>query len=121
MIASGEAGWSDYTLQAELEPEEAHGRCGIVFRYHNNRCYLFWGFLFPPLGGARLVLLRVRHEKEVHVPDETELASAPVAWRSSSSSAFSSALTSPAPIIDETARFTARVYALPARSCSTRV
>jgi len=76
MLVAGDALWGDYTLKARFRPESRTGRCGVVVRYHNNRCYTFCG-----REGDALVLLRVHHEKAFHVPDETTLASLPCAWK----------------------------------------
>lgn len=71
MVSAGSFYWDDYTVRVKFRPE-AVGRCGVVFRYHNNRSYYFFGF-----DHADVVLLRVRHETEFHVPDEHALASKP--------------------------------------------
>ncbi|MBN1137747.1 MAG: hypothetical protein JXM73_14260 [Anaerolineae bacterium] len=76
MLTAGDPLWGDMTLTARFRPESNIGRCGVVVRYHNNRCYLFFG-----LEGKRLVLLRVHHEKAFHVPDEVELAAVACDWR----------------------------------------
>jgi hypothetical protein len=74
MISAGDFLWGDYTMTARFCPG-AHARCGVVVRYHNNRCYTFFGF-----EKDRIVLLTVQHEKELHVPDEHELAAARCVW-----------------------------------------
>jgi len=75
MLAAGDALWGDYRLTVRFCPESRTGRCGVIVRYHNNRCYTFCG-----LEGEMWVVLRVQHEKAFHVPDETVLASAPCSW-----------------------------------------
>ena len=45
MLAAGDALWGDYTLTVRFRPESETGRCGVLVRYHNNRCYTvprFW-------------------------------------------------------------------------------
>ncbi len=92
MVASGDFLWNDYTLVVRFAPgapgttgaqassgasaAPAPARCGVVFRYHNNRCYTFFGFDGP----NRVVLRVVSHEKDFQVPDERELGSAAFAW-----------------------------------------
>ncbi len=71
MLCVGDPLWGDAAVEARVTPEVDRVRCGIVFRYRNNRCYDFFGF-----DGDRVVLIRVRHEAEFHVPDEVVLAEA---------------------------------------------
>ena len=72
MLCVGDPLWGDVAVDALVTPEVDEARCGIVFRYRNNRCYDFFGF-----DGDGVVLIRVRHEAEFHVPDEVVLAEAP--------------------------------------------
>jgi hypothetical protein len=76
MLAAGDSLWGDYVLTVRFQPESKAGRCGVVVRYHNNRCYTFCG-----LEGDSLVLLQVKHEKAFHVPDETQLAAQACSWQ----------------------------------------
>jgi hypothetical protein len=76
MLSAGDLLWGDYTLSVRFRPDSRAGRCGVVVRYHNNRCYTFCG-----LEGDALVLVQVHHEKAFHVPDETLLAALPCAWQ----------------------------------------
>ena len=74
MISAGDVLWGDYTVTVRFTPQVA-SRCGVVVRYHNNRCYTFFG-----LEEGHAALLFMRHEKALHVPDERELAAAPFTW-----------------------------------------
>ena len=76
MVTAGDPLWGDYTFTVRFRPESRIGRCGVVVRYHNNRCYTFFG-----LEGDSLILLQVNHEKAFHIPDETELATLPCSWK----------------------------------------
>lgn len=76
MLSAGDDLWGDYRLAVHVRPMEHGGRCGVVFRYHNNRCYYFFG-----LEEGRAVLLLVRHELQLHQPDERELAATPLDWQ----------------------------------------
>ncbi|MBT4160097.1 MAG: hypothetical protein HOH43_09600 [Candidatus Latescibacteria bacterium] len=76
MVTAGEPLWGDYTLTVRFRTDIQSGRCGVIVRYHNNRCYTFFG-----LEGESLILRQVHHEKKFRVPDETELASIVCAWK----------------------------------------
>lgn len=76
MIAAGDAGWRDVRVTATFRPLSDERRCGVVVRYHTNRCYTFFGF-----DGDRIVLLRVEHERDFRVPAEEVLAEAPARAR----------------------------------------
>lgn len=69
MIVAGDPLWSDYTATVRFTPDAAKGRCGVAFRYQNDRCYYFFG-----VEGGKAVLLRVNHAKAFHKPDEKVLA-----------------------------------------------
>ncbi|MDH7568998.1 MAG: hypothetical protein QHJ73_05370 [Armatimonadota bacterium] len=79
MVAAGDPRWRDYRVRVRFAPryppapaekERAGSEAsGLVFRYHNNRCYYFFGFQ-----RSRVVLKRVRHETAFHQPDEKILA-----------------------------------------------
>lgn len=72
MVVAGDPLWRDYTFDVTLTPSEGAGCCGLVVRYRNDRCYYFFG-----LQDDRVVLKRVKHEREFRVPDEETLAEAP--------------------------------------------
>ncbi|MFW5737832.1 MAG: hypothetical protein ACOCYX_02890 [Spirochaetota bacterium] len=76
MVTAGDADWRDVRVTVTLMPRSDERRCGVVVRYHNNRCYTFFGF-----DGDRIVLLRVEHERDFHVPAEEVLAAAPAGPR----------------------------------------
>jgi len=72
MIVAGDQNWQDYSLEVELTPISRQARVGIIFHYHNDRQYYFYGF-----DKDNLVILAVNHETAFHTPNETTLASQP--------------------------------------------
>lgn len=76
MLVAGDPLWQDYTVTVRFAPQSENGRCGIAFRYQNDRCYYFFG-----LEGKKLRLLKVRHASALHRPNETVLAETPFAWK----------------------------------------
>jgi rhamnogalacturonan endolyase len=75
ILTAGDELWGDYVLRVAMRPETRLGRCGVIVRYHNSRCYTFFGF-----EGPSLVLLQVAHESAFHTPSETVLAATPCIW-----------------------------------------
>ena len=75
MLVSGDAVWRDYTVTVEFTPESEEDQRGLVFRYHNDRCYYFLG-----VNGQRAVLKLVKHATGFHQPYEKILAEAPLTW-----------------------------------------
>jgi len=75
-LNAGDPLWQDYQLAVRFTPSAGDRSSGMVIRYHNNRCYYFFGF-----DGPRLVLKRVRHEQAFHQPDEQVLASLDITWQ----------------------------------------
>src|SRR5262249_4276695 len=51
------------------------GQSGLAFRYHNSRCYYFFGF-----NESGLVLKMVQHEAAFHEPYEEILGEYPCDW-----------------------------------------
>ncbi len=76
MIVGGDNLWADYTVTARFAPESDKGRCGLVFRYRNDRCNYFFG-----VEGNKVVLKMIRHETEFRKPFEKVLASQDLAWK----------------------------------------
>jgi hypothetical protein len=76
MVVAGDDVWRDYTLEVRFIPQSQRAQSGIVFRYRNDRCYLFFG-----VDGQRAVLKRVQHATAFRKPFETMLASAAFAWK----------------------------------------
>ncbi len=70
LLVAGNPLWQDYTFSVRFTPEGASAAAGVVFRYHNNRCYYFFGFQ-----GNRVVL------KQVDDENERLLAAEDVAWQ----------------------------------------
>jgi rhamnogalacturonan endolyase len=73
MVVAGESTWQDYRVTATLHLEELDRRVGIAVRQRNDRCYYFVG-----IDDGRAKIIRVQHESEFRIPNETELASADV-------------------------------------------
>ena len=69
MLATGDFRWADYTVSVTFTPEADQALSGIVFRYHNNRCYYYFGF-----SGPDIVLKKLRHATAYHQPYEEILA-----------------------------------------------
>lgn len=70
MVVTGDTLWTDYDVVVRWALDsEREGRSGVVFRYHNDRCYYFFGF-----EGNQLVLMRVNHATGFRQPDEQILA-----------------------------------------------
>ena len=78
MISTGSFLWSDYSITVRFCPRSL-ARCGVVFRYHNNRCYYFFGF-----EEGRVILSLVQHETAFHQPYERIFASARCSWSTNS-------------------------------------
>ncbi|MGB7949853.1 MAG: hypothetical protein WCH75_19390, partial [Candidatus Binatia bacterium] len=43
MLLTGDAAWTDYTVEVEFTPESEAARSGFAFRQRNDRCYYFIG------------------------------------------------------------------------------
>lgn len=69
MVVAGDTLWKDYTVSLAIRPETLGPRCGIVFRYRNDRCYYFFG-----IEKQRFVLLAVNNAIAFRNPDERVLA-----------------------------------------------
>jgi rhamnogalacturonan endolyase len=69
---TGDAEWSDYTVEAKVKPLSLDEMAGIVFRYHTNRHY----YLFSLTEGKRARLaLRLPLERIFRVAEWRELGS----------------------------------------------
>ena len=75
MLISGDVAWRDYSVVLRFAPQTEDRRCGLLFRYRNDRCYYFAG-----VEGQEAVLMRVRHATGFHKPDEVILARAMLAY-----------------------------------------
>jgi rhamnogalacturonan endolyase len=78
MVVAGDEVWKDYTLKVKWAPQSTRAQSGIVFRYHNDRCYYWFG-----VRDAELVLKLVRHATEFRKPFEQVLATAPFSFQPS--------------------------------------
>jgi hypothetical protein len=75
-IVAGDELWVDYSVAARFTPQSGKGRCGVIFRYQNDRCYYFAG-----VEGGKAVLKMVQHEKAFRVPFEKILANEDIGWK----------------------------------------
>ena len=75
MLVTGDELWRDYTVRVCFAPEGDRAQSGLVFRYRNNRCYYFFGFL-----GNEVLLKMVRHASGFHQPYEEILARRECEW-----------------------------------------
>lgn len=73
MLVAGDPLWSDFRLEVDLTPHGGDGRCGVVFRYRNDRCYYFFG-----VEDEQAVLKLVQHATAFRQPQEKQLASQPI-------------------------------------------
>lgn len=77
LLVNREGFWQNYTAEVKVAPQELRARTGVVFRYHNDRCNYYFGMEGK---GKKVVMLRVEHETDFHVPNEMVLAEAEYAW-----------------------------------------
>ena len=76
MVVGGDNLWRDYTITARFAPASDKGRCGLVFRYRNDRCNYFFG-----VEGPEAVLKMIQHESDFRKPREQVLASQACSWK----------------------------------------
>jgi rhamnogalacturonan endolyase len=76
ILVAGDALWQDYRVRALLKPESADRRCGILFRYQNDRRHYFFG-----VEAGRAVLKVVDHGEAFHQLSQKTLAEADFSWQ----------------------------------------
>ena len=69
MVIAGDTLWRDYTVRVTIFPGTLIPRCGVTFRYRNDRCYYFFG-----IEDHTIRLLKVQDGKAFRVPNENVLA-----------------------------------------------
>ncbi len=69
ILIAGEFLWRNYTVKASFRPDSPDHQSGIIFRYHNDRCYYV---LCVENNKMRIKL--VHHAKSFHTLDERFLA-----------------------------------------------
>lgn len=69
MIVAGNARWRDYFAEVHLTPTTVNSRAGLIFRYHNDRQYYFFG-----MDKGSISLLFIDNETDFHTPGEKILA-----------------------------------------------
>ncbi len=72
MVISGHELWEDYSFTCQFTPLSLDQQVGVVFRYHNDRCYYFFG-----IKDNEVVLKSVNHATGFRQPDEKVLAKQP--------------------------------------------
>ncbi|MBN1997058.1 hypothetical protein JW935_05865 [candidate division KSB1 bacterium] len=75
MLVAGDGFWRDYMLEVEITPLGKERRMGVVFRYHNDRCYYFAG-----VHGRQAILKLVKHATAFRKPYEKILARDTIAY-----------------------------------------
>ncbi|MFH1069734.1 MAG: hypothetical protein V1794_08975 [Candidatus Glassbacteria bacterium] len=75
MVVTGDTLWTDYQVEVTFAPDSKRARCGVAFRYRNDRCYYFAG-----MEGDRAVLKLVKDATGFHQPYEKILAEKPFPW-----------------------------------------
>jgi hypothetical protein len=75
MIVGGDSIWHNYTVSFSFRPQEIMDKCGLAFRYQNDRCYYFFG-----MEGNRLMLKVIEHATAPRRPFERILASTEIQW-----------------------------------------
>lgn len=75
ILIAGDPLWRNYRITADFAPVSEKGQSGIIFRYHNDRCYYFCG-----VDGPRAVLKMVHHATAFHQPYEKILAEKTCTW-----------------------------------------
>jgi rhamnogalacturonan endolyase len=76
MIIAGDELWDDYKFTVRFMPESKNYQSGVVFRYQNDRCYLFFG-----VAGDKVVLKMVKDATGFHEPYEKILSEAEYKWQ----------------------------------------
>jgi len=77
LFITGDPEWSDYTVEVSVKPLALEEGAGLVFRYHTNRHYYWFGLR----GGKEAQLaLHLPLEKAFRVPQWKMLASRPFAY-----------------------------------------
>ncbi len=72
MIVAGDSLWRNYRLEARFLSDAPDKRCGMVFRYRNNRNYYFWG-----IEKGKAVLKKVKDAEAFRELHEETLAETP--------------------------------------------
>jgi len=76
MVIAGDESWRDYTVEVCFTPESDRDQSGVVFRYHNDRCYYFFG-----VEKGRAILKYALHATAFRQPYEPFLKTADYDWQ----------------------------------------
>ena len=75
IVITGNPLWQNYTITAQYTPSSKEYQSGIVFRYHNARCYYFFG-----VKGDTAILKYVQDANAFRQPFEIVLDLQPFQW-----------------------------------------
>ncbi len=78
-IVAGDSIWTNYSVRFTFTPYELMDKCGIMFRYQNDRCYYFFG-----MEGNMLMVKLIQHATAPYRPFEKVLASRSFNWQAGS-------------------------------------
>jgi hypothetical protein len=76
VIVAGDSIWHDYKIEFSFSPGKLLDKCGVIFKYQDNRSYYFYG-----MDGNMLVLKMVQHATAPLRPFEKVLFSTPFNWQ----------------------------------------
>jgi rhamnogalacturonan endolyase len=76
MVIAGDELWQNYSIFARFIPESKSAQSGIMFRYHNDRCYYFFG-----VNGDKVILKLVNHGETYRTSREQILAESKFNWK----------------------------------------
>jgi hypothetical protein len=76
LIVAGDSIWHDYKIEFSFSPGKLFDKCGVIFKYQDNRSYYFYG-----MEGNMLVLKMVQHATAPQRPFEKVLFSTPFNWQ----------------------------------------
>src|SRR5512133_1067717 len=65
MVMAGDNRWRDYVATVYMTPRVINSRAGLIFRYHNDRQYYFFG-----MEKSEILLMAVNYETAFHSPRE---------------------------------------------------
>ena len=75
VLVAGDTLWKDYTMEATFAPESKNGFSGVVFRYHTDRHYYFFG-----VKEDTAMVLKVNGSDSFRVVNHDVLAQIPFKW-----------------------------------------
>ncbi len=76
ILIAGDSLWNDYSVDVQFSPESKGEQSGFLFRYHNDRCYYFFGVLKD-----KVILKKVNHAEAYRTASEKILAETKTNWK----------------------------------------